>query len=687
MYVLIALALIVAAGAGTAPTRVEACDLLLTPGDTARFVALTGSGRRAGNLGIWLDPAGRVTYHASWRYDSVTTVWEGHLQLGDKAPASYRLAWNMFGVEQGVDAYDHAGDSLVAVKNEVRTALRAGSELTVPVSAATPVVAALTQCLARTPGQLRPVTLIDFADTVGVREVRLRAHQATSLTLRGPAGSKTVSLYVITSDSFPAPFPAGARLWLDEAGRFFARSISEFPAEMVMRREWTGSMQQLLIAEARAAEPRMQETARALGERNARGTAFVHARVIDVETGTARDNVSLLVRRGRIIAVTPDSHARIPRGVTVVDATGKTLLPGLWDVGQHRTNGAYWATSDSFTRDLLSRGITSIQEMEADTIFTPMIARRIARGDQIGPTIIPGCLVDGWYPDTVAGAVPDRRNRFGQVRDSTALLRLIRSCYDMGARQLMLNDNLSAPLTRIAIREGKRRRMRIVGDAQIGRSTRDLIESGYDEFAHAFQALVPFFEIQTDTAAWLLHRRGGIASFWSTGAAFANLDLGHPGIRDAVDLLAQRRIALQTTFCVYPPIARGRRHDRTWDTVSFAKLQEFTLMLHRAGAPILPATDSACPLVRELGLLADIGFTPAELLRMVTVGAARSRGLYHHVGSIAPGKVADILLTEGDPLSSIADLGRVSMVMKGGMLYRKPAELRAPLPFLDVAPR
>ena len=160
------------------------------------------------------------------------------------------------------------------------------------------------------------------------------------------------------------------------------------------------------------------------------------------------------------------------------------------------------------------------------------------------------------------------------------------------------------------------------------------------------------------------------------------LDLGAPEVRDLVALLAKRHIIVQSSFCVYEAI--GRRGDSATSAGVTNKFKAFGRQLHAAGVPIVVGTDNACPIAHEFEILRDIGYSNGELLHIATVDAARVMGRDADVGVIASGMKADILVCDGDPLSAIADVARLSSVMKAGVLYDDLARLRMPLPFLPA---
>ena len=146
--------------------------------------------------------------------------------------------------------------------------------------------------------------------------------------------------------------------------------------------------------------------------------------------------------------------------------------------------------------------------------------------------------------------------------------------------------------------------------------------------------------------------------------------------------MAQKRIAVTSTLCVYPPTNRGTPHDTTWDRAGFTKLQEFAFEFHRGGGQVLVATDGACDLRTELDLLKAAGFTNQQLLSMATIEAARVVGRGRELGSVAPGKIADLVLVDGNPLVDLGDLRKIKAVMKDGMLFTNLDSLKAEKPLL-----
>jgi len=102
-------------------------------------------------------------------------------------------------------------------------------------------------------------------------------------------------------------------------------------------------------------------------------------------------------------------------------------------------------------------------------------------------------------------------------------------------------------------------------------------------------------------------------------------------------------------------------------------------LLYDAGVPIVAGTDSLAgfALHRELELYVEAGIPPAEVLKIATIGAARVMKRDADLGSIAPGKLADLILVDGNPAEQISDIRRVSLVIKDGMVYEPAALYRS----------
>ena len=649
----------------------DPCRTGLSPGDTVRFVGVYKNfrpgARTTGEIRMWSDSSNRIRYVETFD-GKPASVWEGEIDIAPDATWQ-RFAWRSYvdGNLRNTQSAARLGDSAIAERGDVRKAERlpAGT-LRLPKSIPSPAFAVMTQCaLAR--GR-------DGFPTAQFGVVRMT--KAGTTTVRASGKTKAVSLYAVSSDSAPDL----SHIWLDEQRRLFADPYADIGYGLSPG--WMPAVEPLLLAEVVAAAPRMRQTAAALSARPDAGIVFAHARLIDVERGTASDNMSVVVRGARIVALGPDSTIKHPAGATVVDIGGKTLMPGLWDFNPGYYTNEIGAVYDQGWRTTLSRGVTSLFEIHGDTNFAPRIVRRLERGEQVGPRLITTCAIFGWVPDLIDGAVSRFRDVPNQVRNREDLRRIIARCAAQGRKWVNTYSTFPPELIPAAIEETEAKGLQFMntsasrGGARVGVST------------HVAQALFSIVSVDTNRTDWQLGRVGGAAQFWAYGRAIPDLDLDSPAVRAVVERFAGGRLPTGTSLCVYPPTNRYMRaHDTTWDAATSKKLTEFVRLVHRAGATLLPGTEGACSLGKELQLLSQSGISNAELLASVTIGTARFAGLDREVGSITVGKRADIIVVDGDPLARLEDLDHVTMVMRDGALFRDLTALRAPLPFLPQPSR
>jgi len=220
----------------------------------------------------------------------------------------------------------------------------------------------------------------------------------------------------------------------------------------------------------------------------------------------------------------------------------------------------------------------------------------------------------------------------------------------------------------------------------------EVIEQGFDEIQHVNQVLLNFLVTPTTETRT-------IERFRLPADKVAELDFDSPAVQEFVALLARRRIVIDPTLTTlylirhrqgelsapYAPVAEHLPPDvRRWLLVgemdipdaataaryqrSYAKMVEFVGRLYRAGVPLVAGTDSipGFTLQAELALYVEAGLTPAQVLRIATLDGARYTGTIHERGSIAPGKLADLVLLDGDPTADIANLRKVALVITQG---------------------
>src|SRR5215471_1855780 len=382
-----------------------------------------------------------------------------------------------------------------------------------------------------------------------------------------------------------------------------------------------------------------------------RGTfAFTNGRLIDATGAPPIERANVIVRDGRIESAGPVETTPVPRGVPAVDVTGKTILPGLWDMHAH-VGLAEWGPV------YLASGVTTARDMggEFEVVTALRDAWRDARA--IGPRLLLAGLVDGPGPASfghVTAANPDE----GRAA--------VRTYADAGFQQMKLYSLLDKPTAAAVIEAAHAAGMTVTGHIPNGLSMRDVVEMGMDHIAHLTVRDAPGSDALRDTIAFLKAHGTVIdpTQSWnellgrSTGTPIESFQPGFAHVPPPL----QRLIAGANGGAVTPEQARDR----------LARSLAIVKALHDAGVPIVAGTDKGVPgvsVAREIELYVEAGIAPIEAIRAATAVPARVMGLQKDSGTIAPGLRADLIVVDGNPLERIADIRRVRLVSANGRLY------------------
>ena len=501
-----------------------------------------------------------------------------------------------------------------------------------------------------------------------------RVRRVAELDVQADGHKKHVTLYALTGLDF-----APSYLWLESADKFFA-SVDEWGSFVPVG--WESAVPTLLAAQNKVKESRSAELAGKLAHHVPDGILFSRVNVFDAEAKKIIPDQDVSISGDRITSVRPHTDQAVSLG-QVVDASGKTLLPGLWDMHAHVTD------NDGLLN--LAAGVTTVRDLANDTDSLLARRERIAEGKEIGTRIVLAGIIDGRGPfqgptkvlvstESEARAAVDNYKRLGYV-------------------QIKIYSSVKPELVPAIIDEAHKNGMRVSGHIPAEMTAAQCVNLGYDEIQHVNFLVLNFFpEVKdTNTTPRLTEpaKRG------------AGLDLTSAPVESFIKLLQDHHTKLDLTLSIFEdmylnragqiPIgfrpvanrlpAQVRRGllsqgltppegmDETYRK-SFAKMIELTGLLYRSGIPIEAGTDSMAgfALHRELELEVQAGIPAAQVLQNATLNAARIMSLDKDLGSIAPGKVADLTLVDGDPTVNISDIRRTAVVVKDGVLY-KPAEL------------
>jgi hypothetical protein len=503
-----------------------------------------------------------------------------------------------------------------------------------------------------------------------------RLEEVTSLPVQAAGRSQTVHLYSVAGLGFTPGY-----LWLDESRDLFA-SVGGWGA--LFRDGWADAVPQLTHAQEAAEKARSKELAVRLAHHpQGGGLAIRHARLFDPATGAYRPDTTVLVAGNRIQAVGRDSEVTVPSGVEVVDARGKALLPGLWDMHVH-------LGEDQGLFDLAS-GVTSVRDLANDVDQLLDMRRRWDSGEGIGPRVLMAGFLEG--PGPYAGPTK------ALVSTEAQALEWVDRYARLGYVQVKLYSSLDPKLVPPIIKRAHELGLRVSGHIPNGMSAEQAVRAGFDEIQHVNFLVLNFLDPKIDTRT--------PARFSEVAKHAAELDLNSERVKSFIALLKARGIVSDPTLNAFegmfkaqpgevdpslaavadrlpPQVQRGLyggglnppadQVQRYRD--SYRAMQNLVKALYDAGVTLVAGTDALAgfTLHRELELYVDSGIPAPDALRIATLGAARVMKRDRDLGSVAPGKLADLILVDGDPAARISDIRRVVLTVKDGVVY-DPAAL------------
>lgn len=418
-----------------------------------------------------------------------------------------------------------------------------------------------------------------------------------------------------------------------------------------------------------------------------------NARIFDPETGELGELADIYVNAGRIAAVMEAGSPAREVG-TELDAAGRVVLPGLFDMHTHESA---WGGALH-----LAAGVTTVRDMGNDNAMLGALASKFEAGTQLGARVVAAGFIEGKSDfSSQGGFVIATLEEAKQAIDWYA---------ERGFPQVKIYNSFPKELVGEAVAYAHRRGLRVSGHVPAFMRAEEVVKLGYDELQHVNQYMLNFFVKPGDDTRTL-------ARFYIPAEKARTLDLDSRRVRDFIDLLVDRKVALDPTLNAFedmlyvsgdmhpsyaaiedhlPVTLRRALRTNSMDVTpaklgpyreSYARMLGFVGRAHAAGVPLLAGTDSypGFGLHRELALLVQAGLTPAQALTVATRNGAEYTGLGARLGRIGRGRDADLVIVDGDPLAHIADAQRAVLTMKSGVVYY-PAELHAALGVKPFAP-
>jgi imidazolonepropionase-like amidohydrolase len=409
---------------------------------------------------------------------------------------------------------------------------------------------------------------------------------------------------------------------------------------------------------------------------------FANVAVADVEGLQRLENHFVLVRDGKIEAVSADPLDI--EGAIVIDGSGKTLIPGMWDMHGH------FSLSDGVLN--IAGGITSVRDIGGEHDSVMQMTAKIDSGQVIGPTTYRAGFMDragpfasGWAAESLEDAL-ERVDFFA----------------DNGYLQVKLYSSIEPAWVAPIAERAQSRGMRVSGHIPAYMSAEQAVEAGYDEIQHINMVFLNFLAGDREDTRKQLR-------FTLYGDEAGKLDLQSQEVQDFLALLKTNNVVIDPTAAIFetmlihlpgqpdptfaavidhlPPSVARRLYSPEMDIVEVADAWALSntaqsamlKLLYDNGIQLVPGSDNiaAFTVHRELETYAEAGIPNAAVLRMATLDSANLVGAGEKTGSITVGKQADLVLVEGDPFEDISAVRRATLVMKGDTAYQPDALYQA----------
>jgi hypothetical protein len=433
---------------------------------------------------------------------------------------------------------------------------------------------------------------------------------------------------------------------------------------------------------------------------NANVQAITNVQVVVVRTGALLEGRTVVLSGDRIQSVGPANSESIPPDAVVIDGSGAYLIPGLWDMHGHlRGNGTPpWLTTDWLMPLILAHGVTGVRDMNSDCDSPeqgPVCLDQmkewqasVEEGKLVGPRIVAlsSFLINPPWEYTLS---EEEARGF------------VRAMHGMGVPNLKIYDRLSPEALGWMADEAASLGLGVWGHVPLRITAREASAAGLRSLEHArdflfdcFPGSSEFRRNATSSTPSVEFMRRMVEEHDAVQCTAVFRDLASHGTWYVPTHVTRRRDAFAgdptfrsdpRTRYIFPIIqadflghmdrvvaADSADNGRTFQDF-YRKGLEITGAAHQAGVRILVGSDAPDPYVfpgsavhDELAELVAAGLSPAEALRAATWNGAEFLGLTQEYGSIEPGKRADLVLLEGNPLEDIQNIRRIRSVIFGG---------------------
>jgi imidazolonepropionase-like amidohydrolase len=407
---------------------------------------------------------------------------------------------------------------------------------------------------------------------------------------------------------------------------------------------------------------------------------LVNVTVIDGEGGPPKPNMSLVISGGRIVDMFRSGSKKPSAGAQVIDLSNHYVIPGLIDSHYHFMLGLRSKEEEeALRRYAFLGGITTVRDMAGDAIALAELARLAANRDVQSPRVYfsalmagPTHLLNDKRVDAVSHGLPRGEAPWLKaITPQTDIVKAISEAKATGATGIKIYTDLTPEIVARLTAEAHKQGLKVWSHAAIypGRPS-DAVRAGVDVISHSNLAIAEAMEKvpQRYAGSYLLldYNSYGVES---------------KAISELLQLMVERGTFLDPTLVVTDRLGKTEPGKIFRDPVRMAEWSyQFTMRAHIRRIPIVAGTDiNEAPTTREfpnihteMEMLVDkAGLTPLEAITAATRNGAQVLGIAKSYGTIATGKVANLVVLSADPSKDIRNTTKVVYVIKGGKLHKR----------------
>jgi hypothetical protein len=633
--------------------------------DTTRYEVLT-SGKITGKVMRWSNEAGHVAYHYEYNDRGRGPRIVVNLRTGEDGTVIERIAKGYDYYKAPVEETYVYANGVAQWKNSIENDKKTSEAkvLYSPLHGVPAEIELTLRALLKSPNHQ-----LEIVPSGKLKATHVKNH---STKLEGVVIE--LELYSFSGLGGPPEY-----IWFNPHKEFFGR-ISGWSSTILEGHE--DLVPELKEIQDEVEEEYFLQQAKRLTEVPTEPVAIKNVNVLDVVNGKINKGQTVIIENGKILQVGKVKSVKVPAHAIVIDGADKTLMPGLWD------NHVHYDISQGLYH--LAGGVTNVKDM-GNSLELPQTKKQVDQGSLLGPEI---SVMSGFID--FAGPFAGPTGKIVTSLDEG--LAAVDYYAGQGYQQVKLYSSIPVDWVKPLADRAHQKNIKVVGHIPSFMTAERAVNDGYDQIIHMNMILLNFLGDSLDTRT--------MGRFTKVGERGGSIDINSAGSKQFIALLKQKNIVVDPTIGIFEQmfvnkpgeLAKGyssiigmfpadlkrafyngglpgmKDHPQEY-AASLDTMMKMLKALHTEGIVVLPGTDDfpGFALHRELELHSMAGIPNADVLRAATLTSAKVAGKDGQLGTVEAGKVANLILVDGDPLKNISDIRKVELTIKNGNLYEPKA--------------